>query len=241
MHASPSLFPIFVLIIVLLFENQPYVESWIYKEDLHIGISCTDVYPLPPSPSVTISEGGFPFPTSSSSISHFSPFISNFSPPLLLSAPYPSPFLILPSCHPLPPPTPSSHQRSPSYFSLHCLTPRHLLTFGSLAGSAPRWLQLHFLIFFFLPGKQLKEARLGPPEILIPFQSLPCCQKRLQKRQIRRLKNTFSPFFPLFQFYNHSTNTGKLHDMRRLLLKIQHRESTYSQFSQKLKSQVLLL
>lgn len=188
MHASPSLLPIFLLIIVLLFENRPYVESWIYKEDLYRRIVHRRVPPLLLSQSQR-EDFLFPPPPPPSHTSRPPSFQTSHrlsaSPPHSLVF---SSYLLVTRCLPS-----SSRHRSPSYSSLHCLTPWHLLTFGSLAGSAPRWLQLQF--FFFLPGKQLKEARLGPPEILIPFQSLPCCQKRLQKRQIRRLKNTFSPFF----------------------------------------------
>lgn len=204
-----------------------------------IGVSCTCT-PPPPIP-LLLSQSqreDFLFPPPPPSHTSRPP---SFQTSHRLSS---SPLSILPFSRP----TFLSPAASPLYFA-SALLPTFLFIVSLLAIFSLSFLSLDQLLagyscnffYFFLPGKQLKEARLGPPEILIPFQSLPCCQKRLQKRQIRRLKNTFSPFFPLFQFYYHSTNTGKLHDTRQLLLKIQHRESKYFQFSQKLKSRVLLL
>lgn len=94
----------------------------------------------------------------------------------------------------------SSRQRSPSYFSLHCLTLRHLLTFGSLAGSAPRWLQLQFFFFFFFRANSSRKLALGPQKYSFP--SSPSLAAKSVSRSVRLgdLKILFLLFFHCSNF-----------------------------------------
>lgn len=82
-----------------------------------------------------------------------------------------------------------SHHTSPSTFLFIVSLPTTLSLHFSLC-SAPHWLQL----YFFPSSNSSRKLALGLKNTLLhlfSFQFLPCCQKRLQKRQIRRLKNTF--------------------------------------------------
>lgn len=148
----------------------------------------------PALPSRLITQGRFPFPTSSPSISHFSPSsVSNFSPPLRIP----------PSCRPLPPPPPIQHHHQAHLLQL---TAAPLPLFTSLSHPAPTSLSrritssLVTAVFFVPLSLSLslssgQTAEGGSPwaatNYSFPSIPSPCCQKRLQKRQIRRLKNTF--------------------------------------------------
>lgn len=151
-----------------------------------------------------------------------------FSPPLfltLLFLPRPSSshrlslslplllFLLLPSCHLLSPSHPSFLTIPPSFslsLSLHYLItiPHHLLTsflslllFPSLFSL---WLCSSLVTAVFPSSNSSRRLALGLEILhhLSSFQFLPRCQKRLQKRQLRRLKIlllTFPSFPALFQ------------------------------------------
>lgn len=154
----------------------------------------------PALPSRLITQGRFPFPTSSPSISHFSPSsVSNFSPPLR-SLPLPHPTFLSPAAspapHPTPPPgpPPPSNRGSPSTFHFivspgtdFSLSPDHFLAGYSCIFCPP------FSFALSLSSGQTVEGGSPWAATNYSFPSIPspCCQKRLQKRQIRRLKNTF--------------------------------------------------
>lgn len=153
----------------------------------------------PALPSRLITQGRFPFPTSSPSISHFSPSsVSNFSPPLRIP----------PSCRPLPPPPPIQHHHQAHL--LH-LTAAPLPLFTSLSHPAPTSLSRRITsslvtAVFFVPlslplslsllGKQLKEARLGPLQIThsLPFRP-PAAKSVSRSDRLGDLKILFAPFF----------------------------------------------
>lgn len=117
----------------------------------------------------------------------------------------PTSHLPVAGCLPLPPSntttslTSSIQLRLPFHFSLHCLTRHRLL---SLARSLPGWLQLYFFVplslslSLSLMGKQLKEARLGPPQIThsLPFRP-PAAKSVSRSDRLGDLKILFASFF----------------------------------------------
>lgn len=159
----------------------------------------------PALPSRLITQGRFPFPTSSPSISHFSPSsVSNFSPPLR-SLPLPHPTFLSPAAsptpHPTPPPAPPppSNRGSPSTFHFIVSPGTDFSLSRRITSSlvtAVFFVPLSLSLSLSLMGKQLKEARLGPPQIThsLPFRP-PAAKSVSRSDRLGDLKILFASFF----------------------------------------------
>lgn len=108
-------------------------------------------------------------------------------------------FLIICSCHLLL--LPLSPHFSP--FLLSSLSHHHSLTTFSLRLSHSLSPSLVAAVFFSSSNNSRKLAlglKKNTPLHLFSLQFLPCCRKRLQKRQIRNLKNTTRWLFCIYFF-----------------------------------------